>query len=83
MDLKSLYINIPNSEGIVALKKAYSNYPSKAIATKVITTFLTLALTLNNCKHYLKIKGCAMGAIWAPPNVNIFMESFKSKYIYP
>ena len=36
MNVKSLYTNIPNSEGIAAVKNAYENYPKKSIATKVI-----------------------------------------------
>ena len=40
MYIKSLYTNIPNSAGIAAVKNAYSNYPKKSIATKVITKFL-------------------------------------------
>ena len=56
-------------------------------ATKVITTFLALILTLNNfifvCTHYLQIKRCAMGTICAPAYANIFMENFELKYIYP
>ena len=60
MDFKSLYTNTPNSEGIAAVKIAYDSYLKKLFATKVITTFLVLILTLNNfifnCKHYLQIK---------------------------
>ena len=55
MDAKSLYTNIPNSEGIATVKNAYESYPKKSIATKVITTFLSIILTLKNfilnCKH--------------------------------
>ena len=41
MDVKSLYTtNIPNLEGIAAVKNAYDNYPKKSIVTKVIATFL-------------------------------------------
>ena len=47
MDVKSLYTNITNLEGIVAVKNAYDNHPNKSIATKVITTFLASILTLN------------------------------------
>ena len=86
IDVKSLYSNITNSEGIAAGKNAYDNYPKKYIATRVITTFLALILRLNNftfnCKH-LQIKLCAMSTICAPSNTNIFMASFESKYIYP
>ena len=71
MDVRSLYTNIPNDEGISA----------------VITTFLALILTLNNfvldCIHYLQIKGCPMGTICAPAYANIFMANFEVKYIYP
>ena len=87
MDVKSLYTDIPNSEGIVAVKNVNDNYPKKSIATKVITTFLALILTLNNfifnCKHYLQIKGCAMGTICAPTYANVFMASFEPNFIYP
>ena len=45
IDVKSLYTNIPNSEGISAVKAAYESYPEKSVATKVIITFLALILT--------------------------------------
>ena len=45
MDVKSLYMNIPNSEGISAVKAAYESYPEKSVATTVIITFLALILT--------------------------------------
>ena len=87
MDVKSLYTNIPNLEGIVAVKNAYDNYRKKSIAAKVIRTFLDVIVTLKNfifnCKHYLQIKGCAMGTKCAPACTNIFMASFESKFIYP
>ena len=48
LDVKSLYTNIPNNEGIKAVREAYDNHPNKSVATKVIITFLSLILTLNN-----------------------------------
>ena len=39
MDVRSLYTNIPNAEGISAVKGAFDNYPKKTTSTKVITTF--------------------------------------------
>ena len=48
LDVKSLYTNIPNNEGIKAVKEAYDKHPNKTVLTKVITTFLSLILTLNN-----------------------------------
>ena len=60
IDVRSLYTNIPNVEGISAVKRAFDNYSEKTTTTKVITTFLELILTLNNfvfnCIHYLKNK---------------------------
>ena len=87
MDVRALYTNIPNAEGISAVKRAFDNYSKKTTSTKVITTFLALILTLNNfvfdCIHYLQIKESAMGTICVPAYANIFMASFKLKYIYP
>ena len=60
MDVKSLYTNIPNDEGIQAVK----NYMSKSEVNKmkpVITAFLRLILTLNNFSFngtsYLQVSG--------------------------
>ena len=70
-----------------AVKRAYDNYAKETTTTKVIATFLTLKLTLNNfvfdCIHYLQIKGCAMGTICVPVYGNIFMANFELNYIYP
>ena len=48
MGVRLLYTNITNAEGISAVKRAYDNYSKKTTTTKVIITFLTLILTLNN-----------------------------------
>ena len=84
LDVKSLYTNIPNSEGIKAVKISLDNFPRTTTAAKVITTFLSLNLTLNNfvfnCKNYIEIKSCVMGTICAPAYANIFMDYFKSPF---
>ena len=55
MDVRSLYKSIPNSIGIKELKTSLENFPKRTVATKVITTFLSLILTLSNfvfnCKN--------------------------------
>ena len=83
LDVISLYKNIPNSEGIKAVKTSLDNFRRKTIATKVKTTFLSLNLTLNNfvfnCKNYIQIKSCAMETICAS-YANIFMDYFKSPF---
>ena len=53
LDLKSLYTNIPNEEGIAAVREAISMSTSSKISSKVITTFLWLILTFSFEKEYL------------------------------
>ena len=57
VDVKSLYTNIPNSEGMKAVKMSLEKYSKRTASTKVITTFLALILTLDNfifnCRNYL------------------------------
>ena len=82
-----LYTGLPNAEGIKAVRKSLDNHPKRTVATKVITTFLALILTLNNLifnsRNYLQTKGCAMGTICALSYANIFMDHFEKKLIYP
>ena len=81
IDMRSFYTDIPNTEGISAVKRAFGNYSKKTTTTKVISRFLAFILTLNdfifNCIHYLQIKGCSMGTICVPAYVNIFMANFE------
>ena len=73
MDVKSLYTNIPNDEGMEVVKSFFRTRarPGDSVLSKVIITFLTLILTLNNFlfndEHYIQINGCSMGTKCAPP----------------
>ena len=71
----------------LCVKGKYGNYPKKTVATKLITTFLTLVLTLNNfvfsSKCYLQIKGCSKRTVCGPKYANIFMSEFRERYIHP
>ena len=84
MDVRSLYTNIPNKEGIEAVETILKR---RNIGTRIISTFLRLVLTLNNfvfnSQNYLQIKGCSMGTKCAPSYANIFMGMFEERYIYP
>lgn len=86
MDVRSLYTNIPNEEGIQAVRDTLNASPSR-LPTRVITTFLTLILMLNNFIfngiNFLQTKGCAMGTKCAPTYANIFMGKFEETHIYP
>ena len=89
IDVRSLYTNIPTNEGLDAVKLTL-NEPMNKNALKaspiVILELLKLILTCNNFefngKHFLQIKGCAMGTICAPSYANIFMGIFEEQYIY-
>ena len=78
MDVRSLYTNTPNKEGIEAVETTLKR---KNIGTRIVSTFLRLVLTLNNfvfnSQNYLPIKGCAMGTKCAPSYANIFMVCLK------
>ena len=74
LDVRSLYKNLPNIEGIKAVRKTYDNHPSKTVATKVIITFLGLILTfVFNSINFLQIMGCAIDTICVPSYENVFM----------
>ena len=85
MDVRSLYTNIPNEEGIRAVREKLNASPSR-IPSRIITTFLLLILTLNNfvfnAINYLQILGCAMGTKCSASYANIFMGWFEETFIY-
>ena len=85
MDVRSLYTNIPNEEGIRAVREKLNASPSR-IPSRVITTFLLLILTLNNfifnAINYLQTLGCAMGTKCSASYANIYMGWFEETYIY-
>ena len=84
IDVSALYTNIPDNEEIQAVKNTLSKAFTPIFLLTVITTFLTLILTLNNCIvngiHYLQTKGCAN---CTSTYANIFMGEFEEKHIYP
>ena len=87
MDVRSLYTNISNEDGLRALTKTLGNRQTKLPNTNTSITLMNHVLTLNNftfnCDHYLQIKGCAMGTIAAPSYATIYMADFEETYIYP
>ena len=86
MDVKSLYTNIPNDEGIRATR-TFLTRAGKSSLIPVINKFLWLILTLNNfifnCINYLQLNGVSMGTKCAPNYANLFMAHFEETYIYP
>ena len=88
LDVKSLYTNIPNNKGIKAVREAYDNHPNKTVATKVIITFLSLILNLNNfvsnSTNYLQIMRYAHTQIfsWVNLKSNIYIPTLKINKYY-
>ena len=86
MDVISLYTNIPNDEGIEAVK-SYMRESDKKNLTPVISAFLTLILTLNNFQfndqNILQINGGSMGTKCAPQYATLFMGKFKETHLLP
>ena len=87
MDVRSLFTNISHKEGVNTVAHALEARTNPSIATRVILKLLTLVLFLNNfCfddKHYLQMKGCAMGAKCSGSYSDLFMGRFEGLHIYP
>ena len=89
LDVRSLYTNIPNNEGLDAIKSYFRSRaaPGDQILSKVICTFLTLILTLNNFVfngvNYVQTNGASMGTKCAPTYASLFMGKFEERYILP
>ena len=83
LDVTSLYTNIPNREGILAVKHFLSKYKPKYSNAETVTTLLSEVLTKNtfefNGKNYLQVGGTAMGTKLAPSYANIFMGELETK----
>ena len=88
LDVTSLYTNIPNNEGIAAVRRSLAQLrdPWENPTNHSICELLRLVLTCNNFqfdnKHYLQVGGTAMGTKLAPSFANIFMGWFEDTYVY-
>ena len=85
MDVKSLYTNIPNEEGISAIDDTLKRSNTDTSLKTVILTFLDMILTLNdfifNGEHYLQIKGCPIGTKRTPTYAKLFMENLNKQHL--
>ena len=83
LDVSSLYTNIPNNEGILAVGEKLRNDPTKTPIANFILDLLKLVLhSMNftfNGDHYLQTGGTAMGTSLAPNYANLFMDRFETK----
>ena len=77
IDVVGLYNNIPNEEGLEALRKALSTRLDQKVPTNFLIDLKRLILSLNimefDQKFFLQLIGTAMGAPSAPTYANLFM----------
>ena len=89
MDVRALYTNVPNNEGIDAVKQFLRtrNRPGDEILSRIISTFLLLILTLNNFvfndTNYVQVNGASMGTKCAPTYASLFMGAFEQRHFMP
>lgn len=88
IDVKSLYTNIPNKEGIQACYEAWLKQETKDTQhppAEVLRHLLEMVLKLNvfefNEKHYLQKFGTAMESKLAPAYANTFMGKLEKNIL--
>ena len=83
LDVSSLYTNIPNREGLLAVAAQSRNDRTKDPITPFILKLLELVLhSMNfifNEEHNLQAGDMAMGTAVAPNYANLFMDRFETK----
>ena len=83
LDVSSLYNNIPNNEGILAVAYHPRKDPEKQKIGPHLLKLLELVLHSMhfnfNGYHYLQIGSTAMGTAVAPNYANIFKDRFKTR----
>ena len=83
MDVESLYTNIDNQAGLLAVKQALSGTDHPEKFQSYILELLKISLERNdfefNNQTYLQTWGCVMGKRFAPEYANIFMAKFEQE----
>ena len=86
MDITSLYIVIPNGEGLLALKHFFDLRTVKEPSSETLLRLAELVLTLNCfsfADHYYKqINGVAMGTKMGPSYANLFVGYIEHQFFY-
>ena len=83
LDVSSLYTNIPNHEGILAVAAHLRRDRTKDPITPYLLNLLALVLHSTNFmfndQNYLQTGGTAMGTALAPNYANMFKDRFETK----
>ena len=85
LDVKGLYLNIPQHEGIESFRNALQRRCNPPVPTDFLIKLLTLVLQENlfefGPRLFRQVIGTAMGTRVAPTFANLFMEQF-DKQLY-
>ena len=83
IDVESLYTNINNNDGLIAVQEAFSNNPDINRSDSHILNLLKLCLNNNdfefNNEWFLQISGTAMGKKFAPNYANLFLAKWEQE----
>ena len=86
LDVKSLYTNIDNNEGLRVVEEELEKRATKNTPSFAVTLLMKLVLILNNFVfngvNYLQKKGTAMGTRAAPNFANVFMGYVENRFAY-
>lgn len=83
IDVDSLYTNIETARGLLAVSKAFRNFPRKDRPDAEIIQLLEMTLTRNdfefNNNYYLQTCGCAMGRKYSPAYADLYMADWEEE----
>ena len=81
IDAVSLYPNIPDEEGLIAVRKALDTRKNKTISTDSLIELAECVLKNNIFEHdksvFKQLRGIAIGTKMVPPYAIIFMDSLE------
>lgn len=85
LDVDNMYTNIDNTEGLRAVKRAFSENPDNGRPDQEILELLKLNLENNDFQFdndwYVQVMGTAMGKKFAPNYANIFMAGWEREVL--
>ena len=86
LNVKSLYTNIDNNEGLRVVEEELEKRATKNTPSFAVTLLMKLVLILNNFVfngvNYLQKKGTAMGTRAVPNFAIVFMGYFENRFVY-
>lgn len=85
LDVESLYTNIETERGLAAVEACLRKYPQEGRPDGALLRLLELSLIiikLFNNRHFLQVKGTAMGKRFAPAYGNIYMLEWEES-VFP